>query len=185
MPPSPTEPLDARRPGPAHYLRRFLDSWSQRAPIPADEAWIRSLCTPAEYALYARLSNQDRRHLAETTRAVEQELGPGTDPVWLRASVLHDVGKHAADLGVIGRSIATVVAVVGGRTRVAGWADRRGWRGRIGRYERHGEIGADELRAAGSPDAVAEWSALHHHPERFRSSTIPAEVLAVLIAADR
>ena len=57
--------------------------------------------------------------------------------------------------------------------------------GRIGRYERHGEIGADELRAVGSPEPVAEWSALHHHPGRVRDARrIPAGELAVLDAAD-
>jgi hypothetical protein len=55
----------------------------------------------------------------------------------------------------------------------------------MGRYELHGEIGADELRAAGSPEPIAEWSALHHHRDRFATSHIPADVLVVLDRADR
>jgi hypothetical protein len=115
---------------------------------------------------------------------VEAALGPGADPVWVRAALLHDVGKYHARLGVIGRSVATVAAHGLGRERVRGWASRDGLRGRIGRYERHGEIGADELRAVGSPEPVAEWSALHHHPDRFPSAGIPPAELAVLDAAD-
>jgi len=167
-----------------HYVGRFLTSLSRRPPSPEDEAWAAARATPAEHALLARLSNQDRRHLIDGARRVERDLGPAADPVWVRAALLHDVGKAHADLGVLGRSAATAVAVGAGRARVGAWSDRPGWRGRIGRYERHGEIGAEELRAAGSPAPVVEWSALHHHPDRFPTSGIPADVLVVLDAAD-
>jgi hypothetical protein len=167
-----------------HYVRRFFTSLSRRPPAVADEEWAAVVATPEEYALLARLSNQDRRHLIASARQVQAALGPDADPVWVRAALLHDVGKYHADLGVVGRSVATVAAVGLGRDRVRGWADRSGFRGRIGRYERHGEIGADELRTAGSPEAVAEWSALHHHRAEFARSGIPAAELAVLDAAD-
>jgi hypothetical protein len=167
-----------------HYVRRFFTSLSRRPPAAADEAWAAAVATPAERALLARLPNHDRRHLIASARQVDAALGPDADPVWIRAALLHDVGKFDADLGVVGRAIATVAASGLGRTRVGGWADRSGLRGRIGRYERHGEIGADELRAIGSPEPVAEWSALHHHRADFASSRIPPDVLAVLDAAD-
>jgi putative nucleotidyltransferase with HDIG domain len=168
-----------------HYVRRFFTSLSRRPPTPADVRWAATVATPGEYALLERLSNPDRRHLIDSARQVEAALGPGADPVWLRAALLHDVGKYHADLGVIGRSVATVAAYGLGRDRVRSWAGRDGLRGRFGRYERHGEIGADELRAVGSPEPVAEWSALHHHPDRFADSVIPADVLVVLDRADR
>jgi hypothetical protein len=167
-----------------HYVRRFFTSLSSRPPTPADEAWAAAVTTPTEYALFARLSNQDRRHLIDSARQVERALGPDPDPIWLRAALLHDVGKFHADLGVVGRAAATVAAYGCGHDRVRGWPARDGLRGRFGRYELHGEIGADELRAAGSPEPVAEWSALHHHPDEFGRSGIPADVLAVLDAAD-
>ena len=167
-----------------HYVRRFFTSLSHRPPPPADEAWAATVATPEEYALFARLSNQDRRHLIDSARQVAAALGPGVDPVWLRAALLHDVGKYHAGLGVIGRSCATVAAYGLGHDRVRGWAGHAGLRGRFGRYERHGEIGADELLAVGSPEPVAEWSALHHHPDAFGASAIPADVLAILDAAD-
>jgi len=167
-----------------HYVRRFFTSLSRRPPSAADEAWAAGIATPEEYALLARLANHDRRHLIASARQVEATLGPSADPVWVRAALLHDVGKYHADLGVCGRSVATVAAWGLGRARVRGWAERRGLPGRIGRYELHGEIGADELRAVGSPWPVAEWSALHHHRARFPTSAIPAAELAVLDAAD-
>jgi len=168
-----------------HYVRRFFTSLSRRPPSAADEAWAVLIATPAEYVLFARLSNQDRRHLIDSARQVEAALGPDGDPVWRRAALLHDVGKFHADLGVLGRSVATVAAYGAGRARVRGWAHRDGYRGRFGRYELHGEIGADELRAAGSPEPVAEWAALHHHRQDFGCSAIPPAELAVLDAADR
>jgi hypothetical protein len=167
-----------------HYVRRFFTSLSRRPPPVADETWAASITTPAEYALWARLSNQDRRHLVDSARQVQAALGPDADPVWPRAALLHDAGKYHAELGVLGRSFATVAAYGLGHDRVRTWAGRSGVRGRFGRYERHGEIGADELRAVGSPEPVAEWSALHHHPERFAASPIPTDVLAVLDRAD-
>jgi hypothetical protein len=166
-------------------VRRFVTSLSRRAPDPADTAWAAALTTPGEQALFARLSDPDRRHLLHSARRVEAALGPSADPVWLRAALLHDVGKFHAGLGVIGRSVSTVVAHTVGRVRVRGWAGRAGLWGRIARYELHGEIGADELRAAGSPEPIAEWSALHHHPDRFPASSIPAGILTVLDRADR
>jgi putative nucleotidyltransferase with HDIG domain len=167
-----------------HYVRRFFTSLSRRAPDPDDDAWAAAVTTPGEHALFARLGHPDRRHLIASARQVEAALGPDADPVWIRAALLHDVGKYHARLGVIGRSVSTVCAYAIGRRRVQGWAGRAGVRGRIGRYEQHGELGAEELRAAGSPEPVAEWSALHHHPERFAASPIPDDVLAVLDRAD-
>jgi hypothetical protein len=167
-----------------HYVRRFLTALSHRPPSAADEAWAAQLITPEEHALLARLPNHDRRHLIASARRVEVALGPEADPVWARAALLHDVGKHHAGLGVIGRSVATAAAYGLGRRRVRGWADAAGLRGRIGRYELHGEIGADELRAVGSPEPVVEWSALHHHRADFATSDIPPAELAVLDAAD-
>ncbi len=167
-----------------HYVRRFFSSLSSRPPDPDDEAWARALVTEAQWVLVARLSNQDRRHLVANAREVDSALGPEADPTWVQAALLHDVGKFDAKLGTIGRSLATVTAVVVGRRRIAGWATRDGWRGRYGRYERHGEIGAAQIRAVGGPEAAAEWSALHHHRDQFAKSTIPPAVLAVLDAAD-
>ena len=167
-----------------HYVRRFVTSLSRRPPSAADEAWAANLTTAEECALLARLPNHDRRHLIASARRVEVALGPDADPIWARAALLHDVGKYHAGLGVIGRSVATAATYGLGRRRVRRWAHDAGLRGRIGRYECHGEIGADELRAAGSPEPVAEWSALHHHRADFPTSGIPQDVLTVLDAAD-
>ncbi len=176
--------MNGRRLVNGHYVRRFFTSLSRRPPSPADEQWVASIVPAPELALFTRLSNTDRRHLIHSARVMERALGPDDDPVWIRVSLLHDVGKFDAGLGVSGRVIATVLARVIGDARVRRWAGRPGWRGRLGSYQTHGEIGAAEIRAAGGPEAAAVWSELHHHPERFEASSIPMTYLRHLDAAD-
>ena len=168
-----------------HYVRRFFTSLSRRAPAATDEAWAESQLAPAEFALYTRLSNVDRRHLVQGARMVATELGPNADPVWIRAALLHDVGKFHAHLGGFGRVGSTVLATVLGHDRVRGWADRRSWRGRFGRYETHGEIGAREIRAAGGAELAAVWSEVHHHVDQYTASSMNPEMLRLLARADR
>ncbi|MBK5287959.1 MAG: hypothetical protein JJE46_05765 [Acidimicrobiia bacterium] len=166
-----------------HYVRRFFTSLSRRPPTDADERWVESIVSSEELLLFRRLSNTDRRHLVHSARMVER-LDPSIDPIWVRAAVLHDVGKYSAHLGVFGRVVATVLATVLGASRMDAWATRSGWRGRIGRYQRHGEIGAAEIRASHGPEEAAVWSELHHHRDQFATSALPAAALGILDAAD-
>jgi hypothetical protein len=168
-----------------HYVARFVTSLSRRPPEPADDAWVRETVTDTEWPLYARLGNPDRRHAAFSGRELVRILGRDTDPLLVRASILHDVGKVHADLGTIGRSVATVLASTLGVERVQGWVDRSGWRGRCGRYETQSARGADELAAAGSPEIVVAWAADHHHPERIAALGLSPDVIAALVRADR
>lgn len=168
-----------------HYVRRFFTSLSRRPPDPADDAWVHATVTESEWPLYARLGNQDRRHSAFSGRELVRILGPDTDPALVRASILHDVGKVHADLGTIGRSVSTVITYALGATRVQGWADRSGFRGRCGRYETHSARGAAELAAAGSPPVVVAWAAGHHHPERMDDLGLPPGAVDALVRADR
>lgn len=167
-----------------HYVRRFFTSLSRRPPDTADEQWAETLLPAAELLLFRRLSNPDRRHLLHSARMVERALGPDADPVWIRVALLHDVGKFDSHLGVFGRVSATVLATALGNDRVRAWASNSSWKGRIGSYQRHGEIGAAEIRAAGGPENAAVWSELHHHPDQFAASSIPLEILTILDAAD-
>lgn len=166
-----------------HFVRRFFTSLSRRPPTAADEQWVEAMVSPGEWELFRRLPATDRRHLVHSARMVER-LDPALDARWLRVAVLHDVGKYHARLGVFGRVAATVVAVGLGSARMNDWADRSGWQGQVGRYHRHGEIGADEIRAIGGLEDAAVWSEIHHHRDRFDGASIPPAVLRVLDAAD-
>ena len=167
-----------------HYVRRFFTSLSRRPPSDADEEWVETKVSPLELRLFRRLSNTDRRHLIHSARMVERDLGPGADAVWVRCALLHDVGKFDSHLGVFGRVTATVLATALGNDRVCSWAATSGWKGRLGSYQTHGEIGAAEIRAAGGPEEAAVWSELHHHRDQFAGASISPEILSVLDAAD-
>jgi hypothetical protein len=147
-----------------HLGRRFFRSLSRREPPATDEAWVRSLLNDGEHALWTRMPAADRRHAVGVARTVPPELVP--------AALLHDVGKITSGLGTFGRVGATVL----------GWVGRERWRGRVGAYLRHDELGADLLRAAGSADITVAWAREHHlPPSRW---TVPPDAAALLKAAD-
>ena len=119
------------------------------------------------------MSGPDQRHAAGVAHEVAARLGPAAERPVLAAALLHDVGKVEAGLGTFARVPATILGLVGGRTR---------WRGRLGTYLRHDQVGAELLRAASSDPLTVAWAAEHHlPPERW---TVPREVARVLKAAD-
>ena len=138
----------------AHLSGRFASSLVARRPGPDDRAWVRSILSPAEYVVWGTLGRADRSESVTVGRRAVALLPAGTDPVWIAAALLHDVGKVDSGLGTPGRVMATVVAGAVGATRAAEFD------GRIGRYARHAEIGAERLRAAGARPETAAWAAV-------------------------
>lgn len=142
-------------------------------PSRPDDAWARSQLGPGEQALWARMSNPDRRHALAVAREVARRWpevdrdGPTPTPV-LAAALLHDVGKVESGLRTPARVGATVVWAVLDDDLAARWADDETvgrMRRRLGRYRRHPEIGADLLRRAGADPLTADWAEHHHRPE--------------------
>ncbi|MCC6340377.1 MAG: hypothetical protein KJ056_06425 [Acidimicrobiia bacterium] len=171
---------------PWHLTRRFLGSLPRSPPDPADEAWAARALEPGERTLWVRLGDRDRRHLVGVARRVEVAL-TGTphagDPRWIAAALLHDAGKVEAGLGVAGRVVATLAGVAAPR-RTRTWAGRPGYRGRIGRYLLHPDIGARLVREVGGRPEVAVWAEVHQDPRRHGEAGFPAEVVEALTAAD-
>lgn len=165
--------------GPLHLARRFLGSLSPRPLSTADRAWVHETLGAGERQLWDRMPLADRKHAAGVAREVDRRLDDAT-PAVLAAALLHDVGKVESGLGTFGRVVATVMAAVVGRTRAAAWTT--GWRGRIGSYLRHPEIGAALLEAHGADPLTVRWAGEHHRPaERW---TVPRPVADVLHVAD-
>jgi len=162
--------------GPIHLVRRFLGSLS---PVPLkadDDRWATAQLLPGERQLWQRMSRADQKHSVGVARSVAAET-EAARPV-VAAALLHDVGKVDADLGTVGRSVATLV----GRRRGARWRDERGIRGRIGRYLHHDAIGAALLEDVGADPLTVAWAREHHRPEA--SWTVPVEVGRALRDAD-
>ena len=172
----------------AHLARRFFASLVARMPSADEEAWVRSLLLPGEFELWVRQARYDRRHTLGAARRVERALGPESEPIWLAAALLHDVGKVEARLGIPGRVAATITMAVIGYARVVSWATAPGVSGRFGRYAAHGEIGAELVRASGGRDEVAVWAAAHHRKRSKDPGTVlglPQAVVFALRDSDR
>ena len=178
--------LEALKPGtPAtarHLAGRFAGSLRPGGPRAIDAAWVAGILTPAELAIWRRLSGPDRRHAVDVARRADAELG-NADRAALAAALLHDVGKLDSGLGTLARVPATLVGLAGFRRAVVpGNGRSSGLCRRIAMYLDHPARGAARLRAAGSDPLTVAWAAEHHLPEDRWS--VPPAVGRVLHAAD-
>lgn len=149
-----------------HLATRFLGSLRRGAP--ADEQWAIDQLNVGERALWSRMSDADRRHAVD----VAHRVGEARPRPVLAAALLHDVGKIESGLGTFGRVGATVLGAMS-RTR---------WKGRVGAYLRHDEIGARLLADAGSDPLTVAWAREHHLPSAHW--TVPYDVGLALKVAD-
>ncbi len=170
-----------------HLSRRFVGALWWGSPPSVDDAWVRTFITPAEYEVWVRLANHDRRHSIGVARRVQVALA-GTEhadqPEWLEAALLHDVGKLDARLGVFGRVGATLAGSAAGHDMADVWATKRGITRRVGLYLKHGELGGTRIRLAGGSEPAARWAEAHHHEDDWFATGIPPVVVEVLHAAD-
>ncbi len=150
--------------GAAHLVKRFAGSLRPGGPRSVDVAWVATVLSSDELALWRRMYGPDRRHSVQVARDVEADLGvEATHPV-LAAALLHDVGKVQSGLRTYTRVMATLVAAVAGRDMAPAWAQSSGITRRIGLYLMHDEIGADLLAMAGSDPLAIAWAREHHLP---------------------
>jgi putative nucleotidyltransferase with HDIG domain len=154
----------------SHLAGRFLAVATAGPLTPEElrdvEVWLDS---EGESGIFWEQSVADQRHGLEAARMVAAARPDRRDLI--RAALLHDVGKRQSNLGVIGRSLASLCAKL--RLPVRG-----SWR----RYLNHGVLGARELASLGSGTLVVEF-ARHHHGRR--PATIPVDDWEVLQRADR
>lgn len=132
-----------------HLVRRFVGSLSARRPGPHDQAFAASVLAPSAASRFFAQAPMDQGHALRCARAVEA-VAPGRTDL-LRAALLHDVGKAASGLGVVGRSVASLAAIT-----------HLPRSGRMQRYLDHGRIGAAWLAADGEPEIVVAFAAGHH-----------------------
>ncbi len=162
-----------------HLTKRFFSSLVPRAPSPAEEAWLVALLTPAEEVLYRAQPDLDRCHSISCALALQDELGAGATRNVLVAGALHDVGKAEVGFGTLARVGATTCAKLFPAATVEGWATNAGRLGRVGRYAKHDERGAELLMEAGSHPMVVAWAREHHcGPERWSIELETASALA-------
>lgn len=112
-------------------------------------------------------STADQRHGLDAARLAARHR-VSSDVV--TAALVHDIGKRHAQLGVIGRSVASVC----GRLGLPAPA-------RLGMYLDHPRLGADELAGFGASPLIVDFTR-HHHGGR--PSSIAENDWEVLVAAD-
>jgi putative nucleotidyltransferase with HDIG domain len=152
-----------------HLAKRFFGSLSRREPDVEAQEWVLTQLNVGERELWSRMSAADRRHaIGVAERVLEMLREEATRPV-VAAALLHDVGKVDAQIGPVGRALATVI-------------DRRTGPSRFARYRRHDQIGAAMLDRAESDPLTIAWTREHHLAEVNWS--LPPEVARALKAAD-
>lgn len=146
----------------AYRVRQFFAALT--APlVRRDAGMVASLLTPAQQALFRRMSAPDRRHALRVYQALVAQRPQPQD--LLVAALLHDVGKAAGPPPLWVR-----VAVVLLERWAPRWLDRlsagdpRGWRRPFVLYRRHAEIGAEWAAQAGCSPLTVALIRRHHDP---------------------
>lgn len=125
--------------------------------------------TPEVAAVFFAQHHVDQRHGYDSARSVVAS-GVEDDEVVV-AALLHDIGKRHSRLGLIGRSVASIMILLGLPLTE-----------RMRLYRDHGLVAARELATLGLPSLVIDFS-LHHHGER--PATIDPAAWETLVTADQ
>jgi putative nucleotidyltransferase with HDIG domain len=153
----------------SHLTARFFDVLLAK-PLDAEEIQVvRTWLRPTEAEVFFDQADPDQRHGYHAATVV---IGAGVaDVVVIRAALLHDVGKRHARLGVIGRSLVSVLIRLGLPLPE---------RGRL--YRDHGLIGASELSRLGCEPLIVDFAREHHGK---RPASLPEATWDILQAADQ
>ena len=124
-----------------------------------DDAFASLHLAGVELAAYRAMDPRDRDHACRVVRRLLAAT-PVTDPVWVRAAFLHDVGKSGVPYRLGERIVVHLWTPDEALLRRApqGWA--AAWR----RHRDHAALGAAALRGAGVDPRVADLVERHHRP---------------------
>jgi hypothetical protein len=153
----------------AHLIKRFFDVAFARPLNSSERDKVTQWLTPDTANLFFAQNVADQRHGHHAASLVQG--GGGEDGDVIMAALLHDVGKRHARLGILGRSVASVLILLRLPLTV-----------RMRAYRDHGMLAAGELAGLSVPSLVVDF-ALHHHGPR--PATIDPRVWDVLMAADQ
>ena len=132
-----------------HLAKRFVGALDQRKISQHEIKSVRDALSSREFELWSTMPLIDKKHSVVVMRRFVDRL-PNAEVAAVRASLLHDVGKTASNLGVMQRVIATLV-------------------GRISKsfsdYQEHEQIGAQMLQKIDSHEITWQLVAGESKPE--------------------
>ena len=152
-----------------HLTRRFFDVVTSMPLDAAEQAAVETWLTKELQVLFFDQQPADQRHGYNAALKVITADLEDSDAV--TAALMHDVGKRHARLGVLGRSVASVLILAGLPLSE-----------RMIAYRDHGILGARDLAAAGAPSMAIEFAMYHHGP---RPLTFDEHTWEVLEQADQ
>lgn len=152
----------------AHLTTRFFDVLTARPLDLVEKTTVDTWLSPRLRPPFFEQSAADQRHGYEAALSV---IAQGIDDEdVIVAALVHDVGKRHARLGIIGRSVASLLILA-----------RLPLTDRMKTYRDHGIVGAKELADLGAPPMAIDF-ALHHHGDRPHG--FDADVWSALEHAD-
>jgi putative nucleotidyltransferase with HDIG domain len=142
-----------------HLTRRFFASLGARWPTPLDQSWVAERLDTAAAARFFAQDPIDQIHAVAVAHRVVA-AAPGRDDL-VRAALLHDVGKGESRLGVTGRTVASVLALL-----------RLPAPGRMRRYLDHAALGANTLRELDADPLTVAFARWHHESQAPQGVTV-------------
>lgn len=153
----------------SHLTRRFFDvatskplSVSERRAV---ESWLN---TEMANVFFAQADADQRHGYHAAVTVISARIDDGDV---ITAALMHDIGKRHAHLGLVGRSLASIMIFL-----------RLPLTERLTFYRDHGPNGSRELAEMQAPSLAVEF-ALHHHGVRPQS--IDSTTWDALVAADQ
>jgi putative nucleotidyltransferase with HDIG domain len=164
-----------------YRVRQFFRALTARVSDEEVGRATRAL-TPEAQSLFRRQATQDQRHALAVYHTLQQ--AGHEDPHLLAAALLHDVGKAAARLSVIHRSIIVLLGRFAPALLARLSQGEPGWWNRpFVVHARHAEVGARWAEEAGcSPLTIALIR--RHEEEPAAGQTEEDRLLAALQTAD-
>lgn len=151
-----------------HLSSRFFDVLFARPLSSAESATVEKWLSSELADIFFDQQPADQRHGYEAGLSI---LSQGGDHDVVVAAVMHDSGKRHARLGIVGRTVASLLIKAGAPLTA-----------RMRTYRDHGLIAAKDLADLGAPGLAIDF-ALHHQGER--PASIPEQTWAMLVQADQ
>ena len=133
----------------SHLAKRFFDVMVSKPlsfdEVGAVEVWL----SPTLAELFLEQPAKDQRHGYHAALVVVADVAATAEVI--EAALMHDIGKRHASLGIIGRTVASILIKLGVPLPR-----------RMALYKDHGPVGARELADTGASRISVEFAAPHH-----------------------